>query len=96
MVEINNNRIGNYSKKKPHWFDTITLKSNLCDYSDAYKLVKRNLTVVGQGNDAAAIAAERNNKQVIFKNCAPFTSWISKINDANLDNAEDIDIVIQE
>ena len=49
------------------------LKSSLCDYSDAYILVRRNLTVVGAGADAAAIAADRNNKQAIYKivHCLP-------------------------
>ena len=44
------------------------LKLSLCDYNDAYILVKRTVTVVRQGADVAAIAADRNIKQVIFKN----------------------------
>ena len=47
------------------------------------------------GNNTAAAAADPNtrNKKVIFKNCAPFTSCISKIN-IQIDNAEYIDIVM--
>ena len=30
----------------------------------------------------------------MFTNCAPFTDWISKINNTQRDNAKDIDIVI--
>ena len=54
------------------------LRSSLCDYSDAYILVKGNITV----NNTAAADADGNNtcKKVIFKNCAPFTDCISKIN----------------
>ena len=52
------------------------LISSLCDYSDAYILVKWNITV---NNTAAAGAAANNtNEKVIFKNCAPFTNCISK------------------
>ena len=48
------------------------LKSSLCDYSDAYILVKGTITV----NNIAAADADPNNtnKKVIFKNCAPFTN----------------------
>ena len=58
------------------------LKSSLCDYSDAYILVKGNITV---NNTAGAGAAENNtNKKVIHLwitvDCAPFTNCISKIN----------------
>ena len=45
------------------------LKSILCDYSNEFILVKGTIQVVGQGADAAALAADRNNNQVIFKNC---------------------------
>ena len=65
------------------------LRSSLCDYSDAYILVKGNITV----NNTAA-AANNTNKKVIFKNCAPFTNCISKINNTQIDNAEYIDIVM--
>ena len=68
------------------------LKSSLCDYSDAYILVKGTITV----NNAAAqgAAANNTNKKVIFKNCAPFTNCISEINNTQIDNAKDIDIVM--
>ena len=65
------------------------LRSSLCDCSDAYILVKGNITV----NNTAA-AANDTNKKVIFKNCAPFTNCISKINNTQIDNAEYIDIVM--
>ena len=68
------------------------VKSSLCDYSDAYILVKGNISV---NNTAAAGAAANNtNKKVPFKNCAPFTNCISKINNTQIDNAEYIDIVM--
>ena len=68
------------------------LSSSLCDYSDAYILVKGNIMV----NDTAAKGAAANNinKKVIFKNCAPFTNCSSKINNTQIDDAEHIDIVM--
>ena len=33
-------------------------------------------------------------RKKIFKNCAPFTKCISKINNTQIDNAKDIDIVM--
>ena len=73
-------------------FKASMLRSILCDYSDAYILVKGNISV----NNTAAAGAAANNvaKKVIFKNCAPFTNCISKINNTQIDNAEYIDIVM--
>ena len=89
-VEINDDVRGVYSPNKQIRFKTSMLRSSLCDYSDAYILVKGNITV----NNTAA-AANDTNKKVIFKNCAPFTNCISKINNTQIDNAEYIDIVMQ-
>ena len=67
------------------------LRSSLCDYSDAYILVKGNISV---NNTAAADAdANNTNKKVIFKNYALFTDCISKIHNTQVDHAKDIDIV---
>ena len=70
------------------------LKSSLCDYSDAYTLVKGKITITGVGDDEAARQADERDKDVAFKNCAPFTDCISKINNAEVDNCQDIDIVM--
>ena len=51
------------------------LKSSLCDYSEAYILVKRNTTV---DNTAADNTANNTNKKVIYKNCAPYANFISR------------------
>ena len=67
------------------------LKASLCDYSDAYILVKGTISV---NHTAAAAVANNDNKKVIFKNCAPFTKCISEINNTQVDNAKDIDIVM--
>ena len=49
------------------------LKSNLCDYSDAYIFVKGKITITGAGADVAARQADERDKGAAFKNCAPFT-----------------------
>ena len=91
-VETNDDIRGAYSPKKEIRFKTAMLRSSLCDYSDAYILVKGNTAV---NNTAGAGAAANNtNKNVILKNCALFTNCISKINNTQIDNAEYIDIVM--
>ena len=68
------------------------LKSSLCDYIEAYILVKGTLVV----NNTAAADADANSTtiKVIFKNSAPFTNYISEINNTQIENAKDIDIVM--
>ena len=91
-VETNDESRGTYSVNRQINFKTSMLRSSLCDYSDAYILVKGNISV---NNTAGANAdANNTNKKVIFKYCAPFTDCISKINNTQVDNAKDIDIVM--
>ena len=89
-AEINDEAKGTYNPNKQIKFKTAMLRSSLCDYSDAYILVKGNIAV----NNTAGAAANNTNKKVIFKNCAPFTSCISKINNTQIDNAKYIDIIM--
>ena len=77
-VEINGDRRGKYDQKNLT-FKTTMLNASLYDHSDAYILAEERITVVGEGADAAAITADRNNKQVVFRNFAPFIKYISKI-----------------
>ena len=70
------------------------LKSSLCDYSDAYILVKGKITIAGEGTDVTARQADERDKGVVFKICAPFINCISEINNTQIDNAKDIDIVM--
>ena len=70
------------------------LRSNLCDHADAYILVKETITITSAGNNDAVKRLDERNKGVIFKNCAPFTKCISRINNTDIDNAQDIDIVM--
>ena len=92
-VEISDESRRTYNNNTQITFKTKILRSSLCDYSDAYILVKGNITV---NNTVAADAdANNTNKKVLFKNFAPFTDCISKINITQVDNANYIDIVMQ-
>ena len=91
-VEINDESRGTYNVNSQIKFKTTMLKSSLCDYSDAYILVKG--TISANNTAAAGAAANNTNKKVIFKNCAPFTNCISEINSTQIDNAKDIAIVM--
>ena len=65
-------------------FEAKVMKSNLCDYSDAYILITGNITAtVGDANTSVA-----------FKNCAPFTKCITLINDELVDNADNLDSIM--
>ena len=59
------------------------LRSDLCDFNDASTVVKGNITLEGD-NDA-----NKQNKNLAFKNNAPFINCILKINGVKIDNAED-------
>ena len=76
-----------YNSNKQIRFKTSMLRSDLCDYSDAYIVVKGNITVTNPDNDAY-------DKKLAFKNNAPFTSCISKINNTLIDNVEDLNVVM--
>ena len=91
-VEISDESRGTYNVNSQIKFTTTILKSGLCDYSDAYILVKGSITV--NNTDAEDTDANNTNKKVIFKNCVPFTNFISEINNTQADNAKDIDIVM--
>ena len=64
------------------------LRSNLCDYSNAYIVVKVTIIVEGDNDD------KKRNKKLTFKNNAPFRSCMSEINNTFIDNAENLDIVM--
>ena len=93
-VEINDGSIGTYKVGSPIKFKTTMLKSSLYDYSDAYILVKGKITITGAGADAAARQTDERDKGVTFKNCTPFITCISDINNTEIDNCRNIDIVM--
>ena len=64
------------------------LRSDLCDYSDAYIVFKGDITVDGANN------RDEKRRPLEFKNNAPFISCISKINGVLIENAEELDTVM--
>ena len=76
---------GSYSHENLIKFLTSSLKSNLCDYSDAYVLVTGNIGVVGADN----------NTKVAFKNCAPFKKCRTETNETFIDEADFINITMR-
>ena len=92
-VERNDESRGTYTGSNIK-FTTAMLRSDLCDYADAYILVKGTITTTGAGDDVDARRLDERNKGIIFKICAPFTKCLSRINGREIDNAKDIDIVI--
>ena len=70
-VEINYETRRTYNVNSQIKFKTTMLKSTLCDYSDAYILVKGKITVTGAGGDDAARRADERDKGAAFKNCVP-------------------------
>ena len=90
-VEINDESRGIHNSNNHIKFKATVLKFSLCDYSDAYILVKRTIAVNNTETDAAP---NNRTKKVIFKNCASFNNCISEINNTQIDNAKDIDIVM--
>ena len=76
-----------YNPDKQTRFKTSMLRSDMCDYNDAYIVVKRVINVTNPAKDAY-------DKKLVFKNNATFTSCILKINNTLIDNAKDLDIVM--
>ena len=71
------------------------LRSILCDYSDAYILVRGTITVTAHGaNNNANNIRDKRNRPLILKNNAPFVSCITRINGELIEDADDLDIFI--
>ena len=88
-----NSLLDTYNENKSIRFKTPMLRSNLCDYSDAYILVKGTATVNGVVNGAENQILRRS-RPVTLKNNAPFVSCMTKINNEFIEDADDLDIVI--
>ena len=71
-------------------FETSMLKSDLCNYSDVYIVVKGTVDLLVD----AVNKNDKAQKKFAFKNNAPFRSCIEKINSALIDNTEDLDIIM--
>ena len=84
-----------YNENKSIRFKTPMLRSNLCNYSDAYILVKGTITVTAPGvNNNANNIRDKRNRPLILKNNAPFISCITRINGELIEDPDDLDIVM--
>ena len=81
--EINDESQGTYNESSQTKFKTSMIRSNLCDYTDAYIHVKGIMKV---SNTGIAAAPNNRNKKVTFKNCAPFIDCISEIKNTQVDD----------
>ena len=70
-VEINDESKESYSTSSDISFKNIMLRSSLCHYADKYILVKGTITIIGEGDTAAAKRLDKRNKSAVFTNCAP-------------------------
>ena len=77
-----------YNENKAVRFKTPMLRSDLCDYADAYILVNGTITVAGNQ------PRDRQNRPLILKNNASFVSCITRTNNGLIEDADDLDIVI--
>ena len=84
-----------YNENKSIRFKTPMLRSNLCDYSDVYILIKGTITVTPPGaNNNANNIRDKRNRPLILKNNAPLHSRITRINGELIEDADDLDIAM--
>ena len=86
-IEIHDQSGGTYNTSKQIRFKTSMLRSDLCDFSDAYIVVKGKIIVTNPNNDPY-------DKKLALKNNTPFLSCMSKINNFLIDVADDLDVVM--
>ena len=80
---VNDQSSANYDVESEIIYNTEVFKANICDFKDAYILARGHITITGH-----------QVTQVAFKNCAPFTKCIAKIDRTTTDDAEDLDLVM--
>ena len=71
----------NYDVESEIIYNTKVLKFNVCDYNESYILIRGNIIII-----------RHQATQAAFKNCAPFTKFITKIDETTTDDAEDLDL----
>ena len=81
-----------YDENKSIRFKTPMLRSDLCDYSDAYILVNGTITITA--NAGANNIRDKKDRKLILKNNAPFALCISRINGKLIEDADDLDVVM--
>ena len=80
---VNDQSYVKYGERNEIIYNTEVLKSNLCNYNNAYILVNGDITVT-----------KAPKTQVSLKNYAPIIKCITKIDETIIDDAEDLDLII--
>ena len=88
-IEVHDQSGETYNSNKQIRFKTSMLRSDLCDFNNAYIVVKGIVTDSADERDR-----DEMNRQVVSKNNVPFISCISKINGVLVENGEDLDILM--
>ena len=89
LFEIFDQSSGVYSQNKDIRFETLRLRSDLCDFNDAYIVVTGKVTTTNTGDDDNVY-----NRKLALKNSAPFFSCILKTNNQLIEDAQDLDTVM--
>ena len=79
-IQVSDQSEKNCNVNKEIRIKTLMLWSDLCDFSDAYSVVKGDITLEGNNN------AKKRNKNLLFKNNVPFIKCITKINGIKIVN----------
>ena len=87
-IEVYDQSEKSYSPNKEIRIKTSMLRSDLCHFSDACIVVEE--TIILEDDNFV----NKRNKDLAFKNNAPFMNCISKINGVKIDNAEDLVVVM--
>ena len=86
-IKVSDQSEKNCNVNKKIIIKTPMLGSDLCNFSNAYIVVKGDITVTEPDN-------AKRNKSIAFKSNVPYINCISKINGVQIDNAEDLDVVM--
>ena len=87
-VEVCDQSGKNYNTNEEIRIKISMLRSDLCDFSDAYIVVKGTITIERPDN------TKKKKKRIAFKSNAPFINCISKINGVKVDNVEDLNVIM--
>ena len=88
-IEIFDQSNENYNPNKDIRYKAPQIRDDLCDFNDAYIVVKGKITVANPGKNINIY-----NRKVSLKNFAPFFNFILKINNQLIEDAQDLDIVM--
>ena len=88
LIKVSDSSQGIYNDARQIRFKTSILRSDLCDYCDAYILVKGIVTVEVVNDES------KRNRLIILKYNAAFISCVSKLNNKLIENAENLDIMM--